>query len=79
MDFIFKYKIIFSLLTALIIVYILSIINKPEDSNKNDNKSLIANMWKALGISVILYLLLYFIEDNDEEVYNFIDTGEPKF
>ncbi len=93
MNFLFKNKILFSIILAGIISYGFYIINKPtknklnsemeannveikEDSLKND---LISIVFKGAGIAVFIYLIMYFMEDNEEEVYNYIDTGEPDF
>ena len=52
------------------------LILKAEKKLKTD---LISILTKGIGIAILIYMLMYFTEDNDDDVYNYIDVGEPKF
>ena len=47
------------------------------DDNNNNNKD--NSLYLFLIVSVLIFAILYFTEDNVDEVYNEIDTGEVPF
>ena len=49
--------------------------NEIDNNNKNKDNSL----YLFLIVSVLIFAILYFTEDNVDEVYNEIDTGEGPF
>jgi hypothetical protein len=82
MNILFKNKLLYSIIFAGIISYVFYIINKPESTEIKESSfkdDLISIIFKGAGIAVFIYLIMYFVEDNEEEVYNYIDTGEPDF
>jgi hypothetical protein len=44
-----------------------------------DSDNVTPSILKGLGIGLLIYLILYFTDDNDNEVFNYIDIGEPTF
>ena len=45
----------------------------------NDNKNKDNSLYLFLVVSTVIFGILYFTEDNVDEVYNEIDVGEPPF
>lgn len=83
MNFVYANKIAFSFIVSVIIGYILYIkqvaSNKDLEEKKEVNDIISSSLLKTAGIAVFLYGTLYFTEENEDDVYKFIDTGDPKF
>ena len=83
MNFVYANKIVISLIISVIIGYILYIkqvsSNKELEEKKETTDIISSCLLKTAGIAVFIYGVLYFTEENEDEVYKFIDTGDPKF
>jgi uncharacterized protein with PQ loop repeat len=80
MDFIFENKIIICIIVGIITTYLFySKDTNIETTDTIDTDNVTPSILKGLGIGLLIYLILYFTDDNDNEVFNYIDVGEPKF
>jgi uncharacterized protein with PQ loop repeat len=80
MDFIFENKIIICIIVGIITTYLFySKDTNIETTETIDTDNVTPSILKGLGIGLLIYLILYFTDDNDNEVFNYIDVGEPKF
>jgi hypothetical protein len=80
MDFIFENKIIICIIVGIITTYLFySKDTNNETTDTIDTDNVTPSILKGLGIGLLIYLILYFTDDNDNEVFNYIDVGEPKF
>ncbi len=83
MNFVYANKIVVTLVVSLVIGYILYIrqvsSNKEAEEKKETSDIISSSLFKAVGIAIFVYGVLFFTEENEDEVYKFIDTGDPKF
>ena len=86
MELLYQNKFIVSLIIGSVISIVFynynKINNEPIDNdneinNNNNNKD--NSLYLFLIVSVLIFIILYFTEDNVDEVYNEIDTGEAPF
>ncbi len=81
MNFIYENKIIICLVLGSILSYLFYMKDSSENKDENDEPkiNISSNLLKGFGIAIGIFSILYFTDDNDSEVFNYIETGEPSF
>jgi L-cystine uptake protein TcyP (sodium:dicarboxylate symporter family) len=75
MSLIYQNKFIICLLLALVLSYVFYVLEKDEEKKNN----LSAHMLKGVGISVVIFFILYATDENENEVFENIEVGEAPF
>tara|TARA_B100001093_G_C25930718_1_gene636746 strand:- start:39 stop:302 length:264 start_codon:yes stop_codon:yes gene_type:complete len=87
MELLYKNKFLVSVIIGCLIAVVFFNYNKinsdaleySDNDVNNDNKNKDNSLYLFLVVSTVMFGILYFTEDNVDEVYNEIDVGEPPF
>lgn len=87
MELLYKNKFLVSVIIGCLIAVVFFNYNKinsdaleySDNEVNNDNKNKDNSLYLFLVVSTVMFGILYFTEDNVDEVYNEIDVGEPPF
>ena len=85
MEVLYKNKFLLSIIIGFLIAIVFynynKINNKTLEYNENntDNKNKDNSLYLFLLVFSIIFIILYYTEDNVDEVYAEIDIGEPPF
>jgi|TARA_B110000259_G_scaffold188275_1_gene246143 uncharacterized membrane protein len=85
MEVLYKNKFLVSIIIGFLIAIVFynynKINNKTLEYNENntDNKNKDNSLYLFLLVFSIIFIILYYTEDNVDEVYAEIDIGEPPF
>ncbi len=79
MNFIYQNKFIISIILGAILSYLFYMKDVSENKDNTQEININSNLTKGFGIAVGLFSILYFTDDKDNDVFNYIDTGEPDF
>tara|TARA_Y100000389_G_scaffold10385_1_gene9677 strand:+ start:263 stop:526 length:264 start_codon:yes stop_codon:yes gene_type:complete len=87
MELLYKNKFLVSVIIGCLIAVVFFNYNKinsdaleyTDNEVNNDNKNKDNSLYLFLVVSTVMFGILYFTEDNVDEVYNEIDVGEPPF
>lgn len=87
MELLYKNKFLVSVIIGCLIAVVFFNYNKinsdaleySDNDVNNDNKNKDNSLYLFLVVSTVIFGILYFTEDNVDEVYNEIDVGEPPF
>jgi len=87
MELLYKNKFLVSVVIGCLIAVVFFNYNKinsdaleySDNEVNNDNKNKDNSLYLFLVVSTVMFGILYFTEDNVDEVYNEIDVGEPPF
>ncbi len=87
MELLYKNKFLVSVIIGCLIAVVFFNYNKinsdaleySDNEVNNDNKNKDNSLYLFLVVSTVIFGILYFTEDNVDEVYNEIDVGEPPF
>lgn len=87
MELLYKNKFLVSVIIGCLIAVVFFNYNKinsdaleyTDNEVNNDNKNKDNSLYLFLVVSTVIFGILYFTEDNVDEVYNEIDVGEPPF
>jgi hypothetical protein len=79
MNFIYENKIVICLILGAILSYLFYMKDSSENKEEEKKIDIGANLLKGFGIAIGIFSVLYFTDDNDNEVFNYIETGEPSF
>tara|TARA_B110000259_G_scaffold187884_2_gene243832 strand:+ start:1632 stop:1898 length:267 start_codon:yes stop_codon:yes gene_type:complete len=88
MEILYKNKLLVSIVSSFLISIVFYNYNKISENaleytekeiNNNSNKNKNNSVYLFFLVSVFIFIILYFTEDNIDEVYNEIDVGDPPF
>ena len=87
MELLYKNKFLVSVIIGCLIAVVFFNYNKinsdaleyTDNEVNNDNKNKDNSLYLFLVVSTVMFGILYFTEDNVDEVYNEIDDGDPPF
>jgi len=87
MELLYKNKFLVSVIIGCLIAVVFFNYNKinsdaleyTDNEVNNDNKNKDNSLYLFLVVSTVMFGILYFTEDNVDEVYNEIDVGDPPF